>query len=180
MYVAVCAPIASICCHSCNSIPCISLSTLNRWYGNHFSGLMDIEFLRIPWCTRSELDTSSTHASRIFVNAICPVAALLVVLCARLNFAMFKGGGSNWFEFVSTIRTDLDLPVPTLTRQNLFTVLQIRCASNRASSAGLLWDTPPSTKVPPGGGISILIALKYVGAALVARAASQIAHLSAL
>src|SRR5271154_4920145 len=81
---------------------------------------------------------------------------------------------------MSTTLTDFNRPVPTLTRQKYFMVVQIRCASHSASSAGLLYKNPPSTKVAPGAGSSILIGLKNIGAALVALAASQMAHLSAL
>lgn len=67
-------------------------------------------------------------------------------------------------------------PAPMLTTIKRLLVGHSRFASESASSTGLLYVSPPSTKVPPGGGMSILIGLKNIGVALVARPASQIAQ----
>src|SRR5436853_6828934 len=53
-------------------------------------------------------------------------------------------------------------------------------ASSRATCAGLLYGKPPSTYHAPGAGTLMKTGSKNDGAALVARAAFQMAHLDAL
>src|SRR5579864_2407634 len=95
---------------------------------------------------------------------------------ALKNMCWTSKSFSNWAS--STMLTADGWPVPMLTRQtSLLLQFQIRSASTNASLAGLLYPSPPSTYVIGGSGFSIVIGLKKDGAALVARAASQIAHL---
>ena|SRR5205085_1111867 len=59
---------------------------------------------------------------------------------------------------------------------NLVQVGQSFRASSKAISEGLLCPMPPSMYIIAGRGRSMVIGLKKVGAALVARAASQMPH----
>src|SRR5215471_1759882 len=67
-----------------------------------------------------------------------------------------------------------------LTRQKCLCAGHIQLASSSANSEGLLYCNPPSMYAMPGDGFAITISLKKDGTALVARAASQIAHLLGL
>src|SRR5579871_2098554 len=99
----------------------------------------------------------------MFFNAVNPDGILVVVFTGIHHGIWDLSGWADSFEpadCMSMIRTDFNRPVPMLTTQNFFTLVQILCASDKASSAGLLCVSPPSTNLAPGRGISILIGLK--------------------
>src|SRR5579859_3993295 len=131
-------------------------------------------------CTGSELVTKSMAAAAIFLRASPPFAILPTFRKGRGYIILFINEDAfpeSLDSCATGIGMDFCRPVPILTRQYLSRPAQSFSASRRASSAGLLYVRPPSTYVSPGtGGISMVIGMKNVGAALVARPACQIVH----
>src|SRR5262245_24307871 len=181
MYCNVNADICVEAFHSCNPMESIPLSTLNRKYGNCRSGSGDFEVLSIRSCVGSQLVEMSTQSFIIFANSFVfvtiPKPSRGIKRGHPFNLPSLDSGPFKPLVLKSTL---FCLPVPILTTQKRLTVGQIRRASSSARSDGLLLRIPPSMNQPPGGGFLTNIGLKKDGAALVQRAASQMAQLSAL